>query len=54
MRQSAVTTRSVEALFQLTLERGTIDAVEADVRRLAGEVGDPKVAAFLSDARVTM
>ena len=53
MRQSAVTTRYVEALFQLTLERGTIDAVEADVRRLAGEVGDPKVAAFLSDARVT-
>ena len=53
MRQSAVTTRYVEALFQLTLERGAIDAVEADVRRLAGEVADTKVAAFLSDARVT-
>ncbi len=53
MRQSAVTTRYVEALFQLTLERGTIDTVEADVRRLAGEVADSKVAAFLSDARVT-
>ena len=53
MRLSAVTTRYVEALFQLTLERGALEAMEVDVRRLASEVAEPKVAAFLVDARVT-
>ena len=53
MRLSAVTTRYVEALFQLALERGMLDVIEADVRRLAGEVSDPAVAAFLADASVT-
>ena len=50
MRLSAVTTRYVEALFQLALERGMLDVIEADVRRLAGEVSDPDVDAFLADA----
>ncbi len=53
MRLSTVTTRYVEALFQLALERGVLDAMEADVRRLAGEVSDPDVAAYLADASVT-
>ena len=53
MRLSAVTTRYVEALFQLALERGLLDVIEPDVRRLAGEVSDPDVAAFLADASVS-
>jgi len=53
VRLSAVTTRYVEALFQLALERGVLDVIEADVRRLAGELSDPDVAAFLADASVS-
>ena len=53
MRLSAVTTRYVEALFQLSLERGILEVIEADVRRLAGELSDPDVAAFLADASVS-
>jgi F-type H+-transporting ATPase subunit delta len=53
VRLSAVTTRYVEALFQLALERGLLDVIEADVRRLAGEVSDPDVAAFLADASIS-
>ena len=45
--------RVFDALFQLALERGVLDAMEADVRRLAGEVSDPDVAAYLADASVT-
>ena len=52
MRLSAVTTRYVEALFRLALEQGRLDEVDSGVRRLAGEVSDPDVAAFLADASV--
>jgi len=52
MRPSAVTTRYVEALFRLALEKGKLDEIDSDVRRLAGEVSDPDVAAFLADASV--
>lgn len=53
MRFSAVTTRYVEALFQLALEQGALDRVAADVSTLAAEIADDQVARFLADARVT-
>jgi F-type H+-transporting ATPase subunit delta len=49
-----VTTRYVEALFHLAKERGALDAVAADVRRLGGELSKPGVGAFFADARVSL
>jgi len=50
---SAVTARYVEALFQLALERGSLEQVAADMQKMGAEVSVPEVVAFLSDARVT-
>jgi len=53
VKASAVTARYVEALFQLALERGSLEVVGADVQRMGAELSVPEVAAFLADARVT-
>jgi F-type H+-transporting ATPase subunit delta len=50
---SAVTARYVEALFQLALERGSLEEVASDVQKMGAEVSVPEVTAFLSNARVT-
>ncbi|MCB9915465.1 MAG: ATP synthase F1 subunit delta [Planctomycetes bacterium] len=52
MITGAVTTRYTEALFALATEQGAVDAVRSDVERLAAEVADEHVAAWLFDARV--
>lgn len=52
MISGAVTARYTEALFTLATEQGAVDAVRADVERLAAEVADEHVAAWLFDARV--
>jgi F-type H+-transporting ATPase subunit delta len=44
--------RYTEALFGLATEQGAVDAVRADVERIAAEVADEAVAAWLFDARV--
>ena len=50
---SAVTARYVEALFQLALERGSLEEVANDIQKMGAEVSAPEVVAFLSNARVT-
>lgn len=52
MIAGAVTMRYTEALFGLATEQGAVDAVRADVERIAAEVADEQVAAWLFDARV--
>jgi len=47
-----VTSRYTEALFELASEQGAVDDVRRDIERIATEVGDEKVAAWLFDARV--
>lgn len=47
-----VTMRYTEALFELASERGLVDQVRSDVERLAQEVADEMVCAWLFDARI--
>jgi F-type H+-transporting ATPase subunit delta len=47
-----VTTRYAEALFRLARSEGALDAVRADVERLARALDDPKVRAVLFDASI--
>ncbi len=49
-----VTSRYANALFSLAMGRGVLDAVSADVERLAREVGAPGVGDFYFDARVSI
>jgi F0F1-type ATP synthase delta subunit len=49
-----VTSRYVEALFQLAKKRSALDTVAADVRRLAAELTKPGVGAFFADARISL
>lgn len=52
MISGPVTSRYAEALFRLAQRRGELDAVDADVRRIAAELESAHVAGFLFDARV--
>lgn len=47
-----VTTRYVEAFFELASDKGVVDEVRGDVELIATEVGDAVVSAWLFDARV--
>jgi F-type H+-transporting ATPase subunit delta len=47
-----VTQRYAEAFFELASEKGVVDEVRADVERIAAEVADETVGAWLFDARV--
>jgi F-type H+-transporting ATPase subunit delta len=47
-----VALRYATALFELAREQGLLERVEADVERVAREVADERVAAWLYDARV--
>jgi F-type H+-transporting ATPase subunit delta len=49
-----VTTRYVEAFFELASEKSAVDEVRADVEMIAAEVGDAVVSAWLFDARVPL
>jgi F-type H+-transporting ATPase subunit delta len=49
-----VTTRYTEAFFELASDKGVVDEVRADVERIATEVGDPVVNAWLFDPRVPL
>lgn len=53
MITGAVTNRYTDALFGLATEQSAVDAVRADVERIATEVADEHVAAWLFDARVS-
>ncbi|MDP6538796.1 MAG: ATP synthase F1 subunit delta [Planctomycetota bacterium] len=48
----AVTARYAEALYRLAAERGGLEAVRGGVEQLAAEIAEPRVSAFLFDARV--
>lgn len=48
-----VTTRYTEALFSLASDLGVIDEIRADVEKIAQEVDDETVCAWLFDARVS-
>ncbi len=48
-----VTTRYVEALFNLATREGVLDRVERDVEKLAGELTAPGVGEFYFDARLS-
>lgn len=49
-----VTTRYVEAFFELASEKGAVDEVRADVDMIAAEVGDSVVGAWIFNARVPL
>lgn len=49
-----VTARYAEALFNLAQKQGVLEAVSADVEKLAGEFANPAVASFFFDARVSV
>ncbi len=49
-----VTTRYVEAFFELASEKGVVDEVRADVDMIAAEVGDSVVGAWIFNARVPL
>lgn len=49
-----VTTRYTEAFFELAAEKGAVDEVRVDVEKIAAEVADPVVGAWLFDARVPL
>lgn len=51
-RVDPITARYSQALFELALEKGRLDAVQRDVERVAGEVRDPRLRAFLLNPRV--
>ncbi len=51
-RIDPVTSRYSQALFELAVEQRKLDEVKADVERIAAEVDDPGVQAFLSNPRV--
>jgi F-type H+-transporting ATPase subunit delta len=50
----SVTTRYVEALFNVARSRGALDDVQRDVERLAQGLANPAVAARLFDARLPL
>ena len=49
-----VTSRYADALFRLAKARGALEAVRADVRRLADELGDGGSLAFVFDQRLSI
>lgn len=51
-RIDPITARYTQALFELALEKGRLDAVQRDVERIAGEVREPRLRAFLGNPRV--
>lgn len=51
-RVDAITARYSQALFDLALEKGKLDAVKADVERIAAEIAEPRLRSFLSNPRV--
>jgi F-type H+-transporting ATPase subunit delta len=52
VKAGPVALRYATALFELALEKGVLERVEADVERVAAEVSDQQVAAWLFDARI--
>jgi F-type H+-transporting ATPase subunit delta len=52
VKAGPVALRYATALFELARERGALDAVAADVERVARVAGDPERGAWLVDARV--
>ncbi len=49
-----VASRYTEALYRLAKARGALEAVRADVRRLAGELGEGGALAFVFDERMPL
>lgn len=47
-----ITARYAQALFELALEKGRLDGVKGDIERIAVEVDDPRLRAFLANPRV--
>jgi F-type H+-transporting ATPase subunit delta len=52
VKAGAVALRYATALFELARERGALDAVAADVERVARVAADPERGAWIADARV--
>ena len=54
LRIDPVTRRYVGALFDLAKRKDAMDAVQADVERLAAELAVPAVSAYLFDTRIAL
>jgi len=53
VRAGSVALRYATALFELARERGALDAVEADIERVAQAVGDAERGEWVTDARLS-
>jgi F-type H+-transporting ATPase subunit delta len=53
VKTGSVALRYATALFELARERGALDAVAADVERVAKLAADPERGAWLTDARLS-
>lgn len=51
-RVDATTARYAQALFELALEKGRLDAVKHDVERISAELADGRMRAYLVNPRV--